>query len=79
MGMMGGCMAGMGVLGLTLTLALLAGMTAVIIYLVRRVGRATGEDRALAVLRERLARGEIDRAEFEERRAALATNDLEWA
>ncbi len=71
MDMMGGCMAGMGVLWLALTLALLAGMTAAIIYLVRKGGRTAGEDRALALLRERFARGEIDRAEYEERRNTL--------
>jgi len=32
---------------------------------------APGEDTALAVLRERYARGEIDAAEFEERRRTL--------
>jgi putative membrane protein len=32
---------------------------------------ATGEDRALAVLRERFARGEIDADEFEQRRRTL--------
>ena len=32
---------------------------------------ATGDDGALAVLRERYARGEIDAAEFEERRRTL--------
>jgi hypothetical protein len=33
---------------------------------------ATGVDPALNTLRERFARGEIDRAEYEERREALA-------
>jgi putative membrane protein len=32
----------------------------------------TGDDGALAVLRERYARGEIDAAEFEERKRTLA-------
>ncbi len=34
-------------------------------------GAASGEDTALAVLRERYARGEIDAAEFEERKRTL--------
>ena len=75
-GMMGGCMTAMGVLGLVLALALLAGAVAVSSYLGRRAGR---EDRALAVLRERFARGEIDRAEYEERRTALVASEMEWA
>jgi hypothetical protein len=36
-----------------------------------RMRRARREDGALATLRERFARGEIDRAEYEERRAVL--------
>jgi putative membrane protein len=33
--------------------------------------RAAGDDRALAILRERFARGEIDKAEFDARRRDL--------
>jgi uncharacterized membrane protein len=36
-----------------------------------RLRRVRREDPALATLRERFARGEIDRAEYEERRAVL--------
>jgi len=79
MGMMGGCMTAMGVLGLVLALGLLAGAVAVVSHLGRRAGRAGHEDRALAVLRERFARGEIDRAEYEERRTALAASEMGWA
>lgn len=35
---------------------------------------AEGEDRALITLRERFARGEIDRREYEERRETLLSN-----
>ena len=85
MGGMGGCMAGMGLLGL-LGLLLLAGSVAGLVSLARGSGRGgqtvtTGggadEDRALTVLRERYARGELDHAEYEQRRAAL-TSETGW-
>ena len=86
MGMMGGCGVGMGLMGL-LGLLLLAGLAACLVYLTRGSGRGgqtvtagggADEDRALALLRERYARGEIDHAEYEQRRGALAS-EPEWA
>ena len=86
MGMMGGCMAGMGFMGL-LGLVLLVGLVVGLVYLARGLGRGgrvpdkgygADEDHALALLRERYARGEIDHAEYEQRRAALAS-DMGWA
>jgi len=52
-------------------------IVAAIVVLIRGVrGRrepgAPGEDRALAILRERYARGEIDKTEFENRKRDLA-------
>jgi len=85
MDMMGGCVAGMGLMGLV-GLVVLLGAIAGLAYLVRGIGRGgqtgimgqgAGEDRALALLRERYARGEIDHAEYERRRTALS--ELEWA
>lgn len=79
MGMMGGW----GLLGPALMLAFWIGVIALIAFAVRGFGRAApapaaarplDEDRALALLRERFARGEIDRAEYEERRRALGTD-----
>lgn len=51
---------------------LVAGIVAVLRW-ARRQGTPppTGADRALDVLRERYARGEIDREEYEERRRVL--------
>jgi putative membrane protein len=50
---------------------------AVIVALVRGIGgrprRLRGEDRALEILRERYARGEIDKTEYEQRKRDLAT------
>ncbi len=48
-----------------------------IVALIRAVGgrhgpRGPGEDRALSILRERYARGEIDKTEFDQRKRDLA-------
>ena len=59
----------------------MAGVVAVIVYAIRGFTRGQHpstsdgptEDRALAVLRERYARGEIDHTEYEERRKRLMT------
>ena len=85
MGMLGGSAAGWGLLGPALMLAFWVGVIALIAFAVRGFGRAEpapaaaragGEDRALAVLRDRYARGEIDRADYEERRRALGADTL---
>ncbi len=83
MGVLGGCAAGAGwgLLGLALTLVFWVGVIGLLASRARGFGRgapaaartrAAGGDRALATLRERYARGEIDHGEFEERRRALA-------
>lgn len=74
---MGGAFGGIG------TLLLIALLVVGGVYLVRELdgrrgprrrsdGASTDEDPALRVLRERYARGEIDREEFEERKRGLA-------
>lgn len=86
MGMMGGCVGMMGLLG-TFGLVLLVGLVAGLVSLARGVGRGGQTStawqgavllRALALLRERYARGEIDHAEYERRHATL-TSEPEWA
>jgi len=70
-------------IGMTLMLLFWVAVIFVVVYAIRAVGRdgrtRTGsdatEDRALATLRERYARGEIDHAEYEERRRML-TNEM---
>ena len=85
MGMMGGCGVGMGLMTLV-GLVFLVGVSAGLVYLARGFGRGgqvlsagggVGEDRALALLRERYARGELDHAEYERRRVSLSEG--EWA
>lgn len=53
-----------------------AGVIALVVWAVRQSGSASsavaGPSRALDILEERFARGEIDLEEFESRRAALA-------
>lgn len=43
----------------------------VLVYVIRGLRRGGPEDRAQSILRERYARGEIDRAEFDERMKVL--------
>ncbi len=83
MGMMGGCTTGVGwgLVGMVGMLAFWVLVVGLIVYAVRGFGhtgpapatprRATG-DRALALLRERFARGEIDEEEYQQRQRALA-------
>jgi len=53
----------------------IAGIVALVVWLVRQEqgqrGPAGGEDRALATLRERYARGEITQEQFEQMRRTL--------
>lgn len=66
------------VLGPVFMILFLAGIVAGIIYLLRLFGAdgsrngPAARDRALALLKERYARGEIDSAEFSERKTLLS-------
>jgi len=71
------------VLAFAVQIAVLVGFAVLILLAIRWLMRgtrndryeptlATGDDGAMAVLRERYARGEIDAAEFEERKRTLA-------
>ncbi len=80
MGIMGNCMTGMGIVGPG-GLVLLGGLAAGLIFLAREsrgggmamaTAYAAAEVGVLLRLRERYARGEIGRAEYEQRRATLA-------
>lgn len=66
-----GWMAGMMVLsalaGVTLVVLLVVALVAAVRWLWRSPGPGRAEDRAPAILRERYARGEIEREEFEAR------------
>ncbi|MGH9174251.1 MAG: SHOCT domain-containing protein [Vicinamibacterales bacterium] len=80
MGDMGGMMAGMWVFGIVWLIVVVAAL----VVAFRLIGRAIserrpaaddGHDTALGTLRERFARGEIDAAEYEERRRVLGSRD----
>ncbi len=66
-------------LGGLVWLLLIAGGIALVVWAIARGTRGSSpssreaDDRAFAVLRERFARGEIDEAEYRERRRALDT------
>jgi putative membrane protein len=64
-------MPGMVVVGLVFWGFVVAGLVAIAWWLARR-SRASARDPALDVLRERYAKGDITREEFEERRRHLA-------
>lgn len=74
----GGWMPGWGWFGLMHVLwwvVIILGVVALVRWLSERGGRGAGHagaDQALAILRERYARGEIDKAEFEERKRDLS-------
>lgn len=73
--MMGGGWIAM-LLGFLVILILIAAVVFGVVYLARRMGeggdqRDRGGDGSVDILRERYARGEIDRDEFEERRRHL--------
>jgi len=89
MGMMGGCSTGWswgwGLVGILGMIAFWVGIIVVIALIVRSFGRGAQssvtsarqpEDHALALLRERYARGEMDHEEYEARRLRLMDDRL---
>lgn len=84
-GMMGACMGGLGALPALMGVAW-AGAGAAIVYALRHsrgvphpaVAASVRGDAALATLRDRFARGEIDRAEYEERCRTLTGDVPQW-
>jgi len=67
-GMMGGYGGGFGGFGLLMLLLLVAGIVLIVLAFTRR---ETRPDDALAVLKQRLARGEITREQYEELKQVL--------
>ena len=75
-GPMGGWMAGLMIVNLVIGLGLVALLIVGVVALVRWLWPTLAsrpEDRALAILRERYARGDINREEFEARRQDLSS------
>lgn len=70
-GMMGGWGVFGGLLMLLFWIFLIAGIVWLVLAVTRAQGRGEQGGDALAILSERLARGEIDAEEFRTRRAAL--------
>lgn len=68
----GGGTWGVGVVWPLLWLLVVAGIVLGAVYLFTRRPTAAGPDRAMAVLREQYARGEISDEEFDERSSRLA-------
>ena len=79
-GMMGNGMGfGHGLFGILWMIVFWGGLIALIVFAVRyfarssdRTGSAKSDDRAIDLLRERFARGEIDRDEFDDRMSRLS-------
>ncbi len=86
--MVGACLGGMGGM-MAFTGAFWVAVIAGIVYAARRAWPAPrlttagipasgAGDAALTTLRDRFARGELDRAEYEERRRALTGDEARW-